>query len=172
MRGFQALLALVFLAPLVSPLPIVHESPNSDTGVGTRSFLEPGTLLGRRYSVQNHGFASTPAQPSPRYFANHQVSRRRPMPFPKYLAERAVAVHARAEEHSDVNYVSYVGAHPENVSPALSSDASTHGPSTDLDYNSSITLVPRPTATTHAHAKQAEATAKHVKVKSTHKTAS
>ncbi|CCM04568.1 uncharacterized protein FIBRA_06749 [Fibroporia radiculosa] len=140
MPAFQIVFA-VFLAlvPFVQPLPI----PIPRNLLQQPSPVEPGTLLGRRYSLQNHALsAAVPTdnngQPVPRYHPSHASPRRRYAPFPKYLAERAVAEHTRSSE-GKVAPTSHVRA---NVAEQTSSSS---------EYNTSVTLVPRPTAAVEAN---------------------
>jgi len=61
-----------------------------------------------------------------------------------------------------VDYVSYVGAHPGNEAEAPKSSAPAQPTASPyLDYDTSITLVPRPTDV--AHPKHADVVSKHVK---------
>ncbi|KZT11158.1 uncharacterized protein LAESUDRAFT_754848 [Laetiporus sulphureus 93-53] len=154
----------LFLFSTVLALPIYRQAMDPSSLANA----EPSSLLGRRYLLQSHStFAVASAETSGQSHARHDVSIRRSNPFPRYLAERAMAQHAWRGE-ADVDYVSHVGEGPEGAKLEASQTASSvdQTPTPNRKYNTSITLIPRPTgAAKHI---QSQASSSHSKGASGH----
>ncbi|PCH38534.1 hypothetical protein WOLCODRAFT_149468 [Wolfiporia cocos MD-104 SS10] len=117
-------------------------APISGAGSSPLNELESGNLLGRHYTLQVH---TPPANGTPRA---RSASRRRLVPFPKYLSERAALGAGQTQDNDeDVNHVSHVGPAPANNPPAAPQQASSQS-----GDDSSVTLVPRPTSSKHSQA--------------------
>lgn len=162
----RVLVALILLAlPFVEPLPTGQDP--ADVPHAARSSVEPGTLLGRRYSLQPRGgpfyiVQDTEVPPSEAQAShNHTQPKRHASPFPKYLAEHQLHTRSMAHEQADVSDVgaakradlAYAEAYPSV--PAQPSPPGAHL------VTRTAAATSHPTSSTDV--KQAKAKAKHAK---------
>ncbi|KAI0373142.1 hypothetical protein BV20DRAFT_794097 [Pilatotrama ljubarskyi] len=127
------LLSYVILALSASFAHLASAAPTDLVALG-KNVAEPGTLLGRHYSVQDRRLArsSLPADTTASDNANTNAARRL-VPYAKYLADRSddVWLHVRerrADDPEDVNYLSDVSTYsaPRPFGPPTPPPAPVH----------------------------------------------
>jgi len=164
----RVLVALILLAlPFVKALPTGQDP--TDISHAASSPVEPGTLLGRRYSLQPRGpegpfYAAqdTDVPPSEAQASHHHSQQKRhASPFPKYLAEHQL--HAREMAHGQPDVADVDAAKRADLAYAEAYPSAPPQPSPPGAHLVTRTAIPASHPTSSAEAKQAEAKAKHVK---------